>query len=91
MTKLKQAGRSGKPLTSAAVLTDVTWHHVALVRDGANRIFYEDEVEVAQDTRASLPLSLTGLHSGAGSTLAANTFWSGLIDDVRIYNRDVEP
>jgi len=27
--------------------------------------------------------------SGAGKNLAPATFWSGLIDDVRIYNRAV--
>ena len=32
-----------------------------------------------------------GLHIGAGKSLEAGSFWSGLIDDVRIYNRAVTP
>jgi hypothetical protein len=31
------------------------------------------------------------MYIGAGSTLAPGTFWSGLIDDVRLYNRAVKP
>jgi hypothetical protein len=91
MTELKQAGRTGKPLTSSAIVTDGAWHHVGFVWDGANRILYVDEVEVARDTQTSLPLVLTGLYIGAGKGLESNTFWSGLIDDVRIYDRAVEP
>jgi hypothetical protein len=91
MTELKQAGRTGKPLTSAAVIADGAWHRVGLVWDGTNRILYADDVEVAQDTQTSLSLSLTGLNIGVGSTLAPGTFWSGLIDDVRIYHRAVKP
>jgi hypothetical protein len=32
-----------------------------------------------------------GLYLGAGRNLGAGTFWSGLIDDIRIYNRAVSP
>ncbi|MGE5297068.1 MAG: LamG-like jellyroll fold domain-containing protein [Solirubrobacterales bacterium] len=91
MTELKQAGRSGKPLTSAAVVADGAWHHVALVWDGANRSLYVDDVEVAQDAQTSLPLSLADLNIGASNTFAPGAFWSGLIDDVRIYDRAVVP
>jgi hypothetical protein len=90
-TELKEFGRSGKPLASGAVITDGTWHRVGLVRDGANRILYVDDVEVARDTQTTLVGAYTGLHIGAGSTLAPGTFWSGLIDDVRIYDRAVTP
>ncbi|MHC4328661.1 MAG: LamG-like jellyroll fold domain-containing protein [Planctomycetota bacterium] len=31
------------------------------------------------------------LYFGIGSTLAADTYFSGLIDDVRIYNQAVSP
>jgi hypothetical protein len=33
----------------------------------------------------------THLYLGAGSTMAPGSFWKGLIDDVRIYNRVVKP
>jgi hypothetical protein len=31
------------------------------------------------------------MYIGAGKTLDAAEFWSGLIDDVRIYDREVKP
>ena len=91
MTELKQSGRQGKPLTSAAVITDGSWHRVGLVWDGTNRILYVDDIAVAEDTQTGLANAFGGLYMGAGSTLAPGTFWSGLIDDVRIYNRAVKP
>jgi hypothetical protein len=92
MTELKQSGRQqGKPLTSSAVATDGAWHRVGFVWDGSNRILYVDDVEVGRDTQTTLVGTYTGLHVGAGSTLAPGTFWSGLIDDIRIYDRAVKP
>ncbi|MBM4029935.1 MAG: LamG domain-containing protein [Planctomycetes bacterium] len=90
-TGLSAGGRTGKPLASAAVITDGAWHRVGFVWDGANRILYVDGIEVARDSQAALAASAGGLHIGAGSTLAAGSFWKGLIDDVRIYNRAVKP
>jgi subtilisin family serine protease len=91
MTDLKSAGRQGKSLTSTTVITDDTWHRVGLTWDGSNRILYVDDIEVAKDTQASLAGGGPGLYIGAGSKLAAGTFWTGLIDDVRIYDRAVKP
>jgi len=91
MTELKQAGRTGKPLTSPTIVTDGAWHYVAFVWDGSNRILYVDGVEVARDTQASLAASAGGLYLGVASTLAPGSYWSGLIDDVRIYDRAVKP
>ena len=73
------------------MITDGQWHHVCLVWDGSHRILYVDGTEVARDTQTSLAASAGGLYIGAGSALAPGTFWSGLIDDVRIYNRVVKP
>ena len=66
---------------------------MSFVWDGSCRYLYVDGAEVANDTA---PLSdLTGgeggLYFAAGSTLSPSTFWSGLIDDIRIYNRVVSP
>jgi hypothetical protein len=50
-----------------------------------------DGTEVAKDTNpitlAPLKSANGGLYIGAGKTLDAATFFSGLIDDVRIYNK----
>jgi len=93
MTSLSApAGRSlPKPLASEFVITDGQWHRVGFVWDGKNRILYVDVVEVARDTQASLAASQGGLYIGAGEGLEAGSFWSGLIDDVRIYDRAVTP
>jgi hypothetical protein len=91
MTDLKSGGRYPKSLTSTAAITGGDWHRVGLSWDGSNRVLYVDDMEAAKDTQPSLPSSTGDLIIGAGSTLAAGTFWSGLIDDVRIYNRAVKP
>jgi hypothetical protein len=72
-------------------ITDGAWHRVGLVWDSGNRILYIDDIEVARDTQTSLAASAGVLYIGAGSTLAPGCFWSGLIDDVRIYDRAMEP
>ncbi len=46
---------------------------------------------VAEDTQPGLENSQMGLYFGVGKNYAAGTFWSGLIDDIRIYNRAVSP
>jgi hypothetical protein len=78
-----------KPLVSEAIITDGQWHHVGFVWDGSYRALYADGIEVAKDTAAQNPLKSSdgGLYIGADKTLGAGTFFSGLIDDVRIYNR----
>jgi hypothetical protein len=91
MTELKSAGRAGQALYSAAPITDGDWHRVGLTWDGSDRILYVDDVEVARDTQAGLPSSTGALYIGAGGKLAAGSFWSGLIDDVKIYDRAVKP
>jgi hypothetical protein len=92
MTDLRSAGRQARALASTAIIADGNWHRVGFVRDGANRTLYVDDAKVAEDsTQATLTSSTGGLHIGTGSTLAAGTFWSGLIDDVRIYDRAVKP
>jgi hypothetical protein len=93
MTELKGSGRTGGPLPSQTVVTDGEWHRIGLVWDGSYRTLYVDGTEVAKDTQAQEYLEGVngGLYLGAGSTLDAVTFFSGLIDDVRIYNRAVTP
>jgi hypothetical protein len=43
------------------------------------------------DTQIGLAASAGGLYIGTGSTLLPGSFWKGLIDDVRIYDRTVKP
>ncbi len=93
MTQLRYSGGRivGPPLSSQTVITDGNWHRVGLTWDGSNRILYVDDIEVATDTQGSLAGSNSGLHIGAGKNLEPGIFFSGLIDDVRIYNRAITP
>ncbi len=59
--------------------------------DGSNRTLYVDDIAVTEDTQDSLEGSENGLYIGAGTAMEPGSFWSGLIDDVRIYNRAVTP
>jgi hypothetical protein len=91
MTEFRSPGRTGKPLHSQTNITEGEWHRVGFVYDGANRILYVDDIAVAEDTQDALESSDSGLYIGCGKAMEAGTYWSGLIDDVRIYNRAVRP
>jgi hypothetical protein len=79
-----------EPLDSQSVVTDDQWHHIGFVWDGSYRYLYVDGIEVDRDTQAITAASLKhcdgGLYIGTSKTLDTGTFFSGLIDDVRIYN-----
>jgi len=92
MTELKGTGRIvPPPLVSEFVITDGNWHRIGLVWDGSFRTLYVDAVAVAEDEQDNLAGSDNGLYIGAGKAMEPGSFWSGLIDDVRIYNRAVSP
>ncbi len=91
MTELKASGRGGIELLSQTVITDGNWHRIGLVWDGSHRTLYVDYVAVTEDTQANLEDSENRLYIGTGKAMEPGTFWSGLIDDVRIYNRAVSP
>jgi hypothetical protein len=46
---------------------------------------------VARDTQDGFESLENGLYIGTGKSMEPGTFFSGLIDDVRIYNRAVTP
>jgi hypothetical protein len=91
LTELKGLGRDATELLSQTIITDGDWHRIALVWDGSYRKLYVDDIAVAEDAQANLVGSDNGLYIGAGKAMETGTFWSGLIDDVRIYNRAVRP
>jgi hypothetical protein len=91
MTELTSPGRSGGPMLSQTNITDGNWHRICLVWDGFSRTLYVDSIAVAQDTQDGLGGSDNGLYIGTGKAMAPGTYFSGLIDDVRIYNRAVIP
>ncbi len=91
VTELKGPGRSDRPLLSQTIITDGEWHRIGFIWDGENRALYVDDILVAEDTQANLQGANGGLYIGCGRDSEPSTFWSGLIDDVRIYNRAVSP
>ena len=91
MTEFNDSDGLVGPIISDAIVTDGDWHRIGLVWDGISRKLYVDSVVVAQDIPASLEGHDCGLYIGVGKGYSAGTFFSGLIDDVRIYNRTVKP
>ncbi len=88
------SGRSpSPPLVSEFMITNGNWHQIGFVWNGSYRTLYVDDVEVARDTKtwSGLIGSDGGLYVGAGKAMETGSFWLGLIDDVRIYNRAVRP
>jgi hypothetical protein len=87
-------GRFFGPLKSESIITDGQWHHIGLVFDlnVMHRYLYVDGIQVAVDPGLVGGVHTTGgLNIGASHDLHINTFFSGLIDDIRIYNRVVIP
>jgi len=91
LTELQSGGRQSKALSSDAVITDGDWHRIGFTWDGSNRRLYADDILVAEDTDTRLAQSNGNLLLGCGATMTPATFFTGLIDDVRIYDRPVEP
>ncbi len=93
MTTLTDGGRSTHSLVSTVNVTDGAWHQVCLVWDGSSRCLYVDGREAAADTRmlGKLTPSIGELFIAVASDLNPATFWSGAIDDIRMYNRVVKP
>jgi len=95
ITELKKdSGRfEGDPLSSEACINDGNWHRIGFVWDGSCRHLYVDGVEVAKDAEplSGLNDAYGGLYIGCGKGMESGTFFSGLIDDIRIYNRVIIP
>jgi len=91
MTELCLLGRGGGPLQSETLVTDGDWHRLGFVWDGLYRSLYVDDILAAEDTQDGLESSNGGMYIGTGKAMQAGTFFSGLIDDIRIYNRAIIP
>lgn len=81
----------GPSLTCSTVIIDGDWHRIGFVWDGKDRILYVDDVEVTRDDSQNPASAKAGLYIGAGSGLEDVSFFSGLIDDVKVYGRAVNP
>jgi hypothetical protein len=59
--------------------------------DSTNRFLIVDNVIVASDMQTNLERSVVELNIGCGPDSTPDTFFWGLIDDVRIYDRAITP
>jgi N-acetylneuraminic acid mutarotase len=91
MTELTSGGRGASFLLSQTAIDDGDWHRIGLVWDGLRRILYVDDAVVAEDTQGDLQSQRNGLYIGCDNPMLPGTFFSGLIDDIRIYSRAVRP
>ncbi len=92
MTDLRGSGRGSCTLCSDTVITDGNWHRVGFTWDGVNRGLYVDGTVVAADLQAGeLQQGTGGLYIGCDESMTPDTFWTGLVDDIRIYDRVVRP
>jgi hypothetical protein len=79
---------TNNPLVSESIITNEQWHHVGFVWDGSCRALYIDGIEVAKDASVQNPPKSSdgGLYIGADKSLNTGTLFSGMIDDVHIYD-----
>jgi L-ascorbate metabolism protein UlaG (beta-lactamase superfamily) len=87
ITDLRSTSRNAAPLSSQSVTADGNWHHIGFVWDGQYRYLYVDGLEAAKDgtSLTNLESSNGNLYFGAGKTLLSNDFFTGFIDDIRIF------
>ncbi len=92
-TDLRSPSRYGTPLPSQSVINDGKWHHIGFVWDGQYRYLYFDGVEAVRDSIALTNLESSNgvLYFGAGKTLLSNDFFTGFLDDIRIFKGAIKP
>lgn len=81
-----------KGLYSETPIIDGQWHRVGVAADPGTgtRVLYVDDIEVARDSQEegiwAFEMGLTTTIGAIQSSSRARYFWSGMIDDVRIYD-----
>jgi len=84
-------GLCGSGPCGEAAITDGDWHRIGFTWDGSVCLLYIDDVLVAEAAEDGLAASAGKSVIGCGKMMAPGTFFTGLIDDVRIYRRAVKP
>ena len=85
---LANDGQATARFSDSSALTANVWTHVVGVWDGTNATTYVNGVRNAAQTSIGTPTSLTGVRTlQIGNDSCSATFFKGLVDDARIYNR----
>ena len=71
-------------LSSSKTVNDTNWHHLEMVSNGASLKLYLDGVLESQSAYSQFSSSASNLYVASNAT--PGSYFSGLIDDVRIYN-----
>jgi len=72
-------------IVSSNVITDSTWHHCAIVRNGSSNItLYVDGVSVGTGTDTTNYTTTTGTFDGLGGRAGVGNYITAYIDDFRI-------
>ena len=80
-------GTSGNYLYGVTPVDDDKWHHVGAVYDGVTFYLYVDgKLDASEESTGNIAVSSYPLLIGENAE-ATGRFWTGLIDEVMIYNR----
>ncbi len=82
-------------VSTGVTVNDGTWHHIAAVYDGSDKILYVDGAEVARSTNTYGGAALgkgtrfgfigDGSEAGSFNSSRNNVYYDGLYDDIRLY------
>jgi len=78
---------SGIFVNSTLQYGDNTWHHICGTWDGTNLTLYVNGTSVGTTPQTIDAVSGVNPFVMGRNALAANSFYNGVIDDVRVYNR----
>jgi RHS repeat-associated protein len=78
-------GTNTRSVTSSTALALNTWTHLVMTYDGTTLTLYVNGVATTGNFSGTITAS-TGAMSIGGNTVRANEWFTGRIDDVRIYN-----
>ena len=79
---------NSQTLSSGTAVADGLWHHVAGVYDGTDLVLYVDGVEDGRLGAAGETISTSSaLQIGRNWDLSVSSFFTGQMDDLRIYDR----
>jgi hypothetical protein len=68
-----------------------TWTHIAVTYDGSVQVFYVNGVQVGSVAGSGAITVSNGALRIGGDASSTGEFFTGMIDEVRVYNRALSP